>query len=170
VIAQSGRKTDTGAEWLAVVAAALHREDGRWLMHRRPAGKHHAGLWEFPGGKVEPDEIPRESLVRELAEELGIACRSDALVPVAFADGAPADGERALVILLYTLGTWDGEPRALEGGATGWFTPAEALALAKPPLDIRLAARLFANAAICAPSLLPSPADPPKGPPSRAHP
>ncbi len=153
-----------------MVAAALHRDDGRWLMHRRPPGKHHAGLWEFPGGKVEPGEMPRESLVRELAEELGIACREDALAPVAFAETAPANGEHALVILLYTIGAWDGEPRALEGGAVGWFTPAEALALAKPPLDIALAAQLFANAAICAPNPLPSPADPPKGPPSRAHP
>jgi len=142
---------------MTVVAAALHGQDGRWLMHRRPAGKHHAGLWEFPGGKVEPGEMPRESLVRELAEELGIACRSEALAPVAFAESAPLDGERALVILLYTLGTWDGEPRALEGGAVQWFTAAEALALAKPPLDIALAAQFFANAAICAPKPLAKP-------------
>ncbi|MEO1019891.1 MAG: NUDIX domain-containing protein, partial [Pseudomonadota bacterium] len=58
--------------WTPVVAGALRGKDGRWLMHRRPLGKHHGGLWEFPGGKVEPHEIPVKSLARELNEELGI--------------------------------------------------------------------------------------------------
>jgi 8-oxo-dGTP diphosphatase len=131
--------------WIAVVAGALHRADGCWLMHRRPPCKHHAGLWEFPGGKVEAHETPHESLLRELAEELGIHCDPAACAPVAFAESGPTDGDPALVILLYTVARWEGEPRALEGGETGWFTPREVLALAKPPLDIRLAAQLFAN-------------------------
>ncbi len=140
-----GKKSDNGSGWIAVVAAALHREDGRWLMHRRPKGKHHAGLWEFPGGKVEVDEMPVQSLCRELAEELGISVRAEACRPVGFAEsGASADGP-ALVILLYTVAGWDGEPRALEGGEADWFTPAEALALSKPPLDVHLASRLFDN-------------------------
>ncbi|MCZ8370472.1 MAG: (deoxy)nucleoside triphosphate pyrophosphohydrolase [Porphyrobacter sp.] len=134
--------------WITVVAAALHRADGRWLMHRRPEGKHHAGLWEFPGGKVEPNEMPAQSLVRELTEELGISCREDALVPCGFAESVGEGGGAALVILLYTAAAWDGEPQALECGAVGWFTPAEVLALAKPPLDIQLAERLFANIVI----------------------
>ena len=130
---------------MAVVAGALHRDDGRWLMHQRPAGKHHAGLWEFPGGKVEAHEMPLESLIRELAEELGIACPQAALAPVGFAEGGTAGSPQALVILLYKVSAWEGEPQALEGGAVGWFTPAEVLALPKPPLDVVLARQLFQN-------------------------
>lgn len=133
------------AAWLPVVAGALHREDGRWLLHRRPPGKHHAGLWEFPGGKIEAAEMPVETLVRELAEELGIACFPPDCTPAGFAEGGAAGQPGALVILLYTIARWKGEPQALEGGAVDWFTPAEALALPKPPLDVELAARLFEN-------------------------
>lgn len=132
-------------KWIPVVAGALQREDGRWLMHRRPAGKHHGGLWEFPGGKVEPDEIPLRSLVRELSEELGIRCHDALCIPAGFAESADATGQPGLVILLYTVGGWDGDPQALEGGEVGWFTPAEVRRLDKPPLDVELAARLFAN-------------------------
>ena len=128
-----------------MVAGALQRADGRWLMHQRPLGKHHAGLWEFPGGKVEPHEIPQESLIRELAEELGIRCHAAACEPAGFAEGGAAAGEESLVILLYTLTQWEGEPAALEGGAVGWFTPDEALSLPMPPLDVELACRLFQN-------------------------
>ncbi|TAD77945.1 MAG: (deoxy)nucleoside triphosphate pyrophosphohydrolase [Sphingomonadales bacterium] len=131
--------------WITVVAGALQRDDGLWLMHRRPVGKHHAGLWEFPGGKVEPYEMPAESLVRELAEELGIRCNSDACIPVGFAESGPFENSLALVILLYNVRAWEGEPQPLEGGAVDWFTPAQALALPKPPLDIVLAAQLFQN-------------------------
>ncbi len=131
--------------WTAVVAGALHRADGRWLLHRRPEGKHHAGLWEFPGGKIEAHEMPLESLVRELVEELGIRCLGEACKPVAFAETGAAGTPGALVILLYTVAGWEGDPAALEGGAIGWFTPAEALALPKPPLDVVLAAQLFPN-------------------------
>lgn len=130
---------------MIVVAGALSCQHGRWLMHRRPEGKHHAGLWEFPGGKVEAHEMPSESLVRELREELGITCAADDCTPVAFAESAVAEGANAIVILLYSLTSWIGEPQALEGGAVGWFTPAEVLALNKPPLDVELAARLFQN-------------------------
>lgn len=140
-----GKKSDMTGNWMAVVAGALHRSDGLWLMHQRPVGKHHAGLWEFPGGKAEAHEIPRESLVRELEEELGITCRSSDCAPAGFADGGTAFSGQALVILLYTLRFWEGEPRSLEGGAVGWFTPIEALALPKPPLDVMLAERLFQN-------------------------
>jgi 8-oxo-dGTP diphosphatase len=131
--------------WIAVVAAALHRPDARWLMHRRPEGKHHAGLWEFPGGKVEPAETPSAALVRELAEELGIGCAPEHCVPAGFAESRGAGEAAGLVILLYTVPVWQGEPRALEGGAVDWFTPEEVLALPKPPLDIALAAQLFGN-------------------------
>lgn len=141
----NGKKTDMTRTWTAVVAGALHRTDGRWLMHRRPIGKHHGGLWEFPGGKVEAQEMPIEALRRELAEELGIVCRAEACLPAGFAESSGEAQTSRLVLMLYTIGTWEGEPRALEGGAVGWFTPGEALALPKPPLDIALAARLFQN-------------------------
>lgn len=131
--------------WLTVAAAALSRPDGRWLMHRRPPGKHHAGLWEFPGGKVEAHEMPKEALVRELLEELGIICHADACDAAFFAETTAANEAQAIVILLYRLSHWEGIPEALEGGEVGWFTPAEVLALAKPPLDINLAQGLFQN-------------------------
>ena len=129
--------------WLPVVAGALQRADGCWLMHQRPPGKHHAGLWEFPGGKVEADEMPVESLVRELHEELGIACDAAFCAPACFAETAGSQEGRAIVILLYTISRWDGDPAALEGGAIGWFRADEVLILEKPPLDVTLARLLF---------------------------
>jgi len=128
-----------------VVAGALQRADGRWLMHLRPEGKHHAGLWEFPGGKVEDSELPVKALIRELREELGVECFEEGCKPAAFAENRDDDGEYAIVILLYTVSAWLGEPASLEGGGIGWFTPEEVLALARPPLDVALAARLFEN-------------------------
>lgn len=130
---------------MAVVAGAMRRADERWLMHRRPEGKNHAGLWEFPGGKVEPAEMPADALVRELAEELGIRCQVEDCTPAGFAETRVAEAGRPIVIMLYTVAQWEGEPRALEGGAVDWFTPAEALALHKPPLDVELAQALFQN-------------------------
>ena len=129
--------------WVPVVAGALLRGDGCWLMHQRPLGKHHGGLWEFPGGKVEHNEMPLESLVRELREELGIECDRSQCQPISFAESGGHDGHPAIVILLYTVTGWQGEPAALEGGAIGWFTPAEVRALAKPPPDVQLAAALL---------------------------
>lgn len=140
-----GKKTDAASGWIAVVAGALQRADGRWLMHQRPPGKHHAGLWEFPGGKVEPHEIPSQSLIRELHEELGITCDPITLAPAGFAESSTPEAGWRIVILLYTVSGWSGEPSALEGGAVGWFTPAEARALPMPPLDIMLAGQLFQN-------------------------
>jgi 8-oxo-dGTP diphosphatase len=141
----SGKNPDAGSGWLAVVAAALQRADGRWLMHCRPLGKPHGGLWEFPGGKVESAEMPQEALIRELAEELGISCAGADLAPFAFAETDPAGEGQAIVILLYTVSGWQGDPAALEGGTVGWFTPEEIAHLPKPPLDAVLAARLFQN-------------------------
>ena len=126
-----------------VVALALRDGDGRWLMHRRPEHKHHGGLWEFPGGKVESHETPANALVREIEEELGIAIRADQLVPAGFAQEGESERERPIVILLYTCRQWDGSPQALEGGAIGWFTAQEVHALDRPPLDIALSGPLM---------------------------
>jgi len=129
--------------WTCVVALALHDDDGRWLMHRRPAHKHHGGLWEFPGGKVESGENPRAALIREIREELGIEIERDAIVPVTFAEEAVAEDRSPIVIMLYRS-IWDGSPvDALEGGEIGWFAPGEVARLAKPPLDVELSAGLF---------------------------
>ena len=129
-----------------MVAAALHRADGRWLMHRRPPHKQHGGLWEFPGGKVETNETPGNALIRELGEELGISCKVDQLRPAAFAQTGSAEGHPASVILLYTLGGWVDEPRALERGAEiDWFLPVEIAALERPPLDVMLTVSLFGS-------------------------
>ncbi|MXO90064.1 (deoxy)nucleoside triphosphate pyrophosphohydrolase [Pontixanthobacter aquaemixtae] len=130
---------------MLVVAAALRRTDGRWLMHKRPQAAHHGGLWEFPGGKVESAETPEIALVREVEEELGISIEAADCMPAGFAQSQAETGRKAIVILLYTLEKWRGEPRALEGEGVGWFTPQEIEALDKPPLDIALAAQLFSR-------------------------
>ena len=120
-----------------VVAGALIA-DGRVLVQQRPAGKQHAGLWEFPGGKVEAGETPEAALIRELAEELDVAVGRAALSPLAFAS-VPAS-ERQMVLLLYRVANWRGEPRAIEAPALRWGTPAQLAALPMPPADVPLLA------------------------------
>lgn len=132
---------------LRVVAGALRRGDGRWLMHRRPHGKHLGGLWEFPGGKLEVSESPREALQRELAEELGIAIAIDSLELAAVARDDTQISSNPIVIELYTATSWQGEPRALEGGEIAWLAPAQVLKLGLAPLDIELANKLFCDLA-----------------------
>lgn len=129
-----------------MVALALCDDEGRWLMHRRPEKKHHGGLWEFPGGKVEPEENPAQALVREIREELGVDLAPSALHPACFAQEEVGERDRPIVILLYTA-AWDGSPlAALEGGAIDWFSPQDIAALHKPPLDVALARSLFEKA------------------------
>jgi 8-oxo-dGTP diphosphatase len=124
------------------VAGALGDREGRFLLQRRPPGKPHAGLWEFPGGKVEPGETPRNALVRELNEELTIRVDPAALDPCAFAESAPEAGQPGIVILLYSVRRWRGNPLAGIGADLGWFGPAEANRLPLPPLDRALLAAL----------------------------
>jgi len=130
---------------LAVVAAALLRGDGRVLMQRRPEGAVHGGLWEFPGGKVEPGESPESGLLRELGEELGIVASPSDLRFVARAqdDGAAGDLPRSIVIDLYIVAVWQGEPGCLPGAELCWFRPEKLASLAMPPLDYPLAAGLL---------------------------
>lgn len=131
------------ADPMYVVAGALSSGEDRFLMHLRPEEKAHGGLWEFPGGKVEPTEMPVEALIRELHEELGIVVETASCEPATFAEDRRQPGQRPIVILLYTIADWIGDPRALEGGAVKWFSRSEIAALAKPPLDERLSERLF---------------------------
>ena len=126
-----------------VVAGALQRDDGRWLMHQRPLNKHHGGLWEFPGGKVEVHENSKEALSRELREELAIEVDRKSLMRAGFAEEECVGDSARIVILLYRSRKWGGEPHAVEGEAIGWFTPEEIAELSKPPLDCELAEQLF---------------------------
>ena len=123
-----------------VVAAALIRGDGRILLQRRAPGRAMAGLWEFPGGKVEPGEQPEAALVRELAEELGIAVEEAALVPGPFASAE--NGGRRMLLLLYLCRNWQGSPRALDADALCWASFDDMRSLAMPPADVPLVAML----------------------------
>ena len=121
--------------WIPVVAAALIDDQGRVLLHRRRQGKMHGGLWEFPGGKVEPGESCESALLREIAEELAIELDPAALTPLSFA----AEPAGPIVILLYTCRRWHGQPQCLDGEALSWFAADALSALAMPPLDVPLA-------------------------------
>ena len=116
-----------------VVAAALIDRAGRVLVQQRPPGKMMAGLWEFPGGKLEPGETPEAALIRELDEELGITVSAAALSPAAFAS-EPLGG-RHLLLLLYICRDWAGEAQALDAVALDWVDIAGLRALAMPPAD-----------------------------------
>lgn len=130
--------------FVPVVAAAIRDSAGRLLLQQCPPHKRHAGLWEFPGGKVEIEETPRLALCREISEELDLQLDPGGLAPAGFAEEPPAEGRPGLVLLLYTCGAWRGTPKALEEQDWGWFTPEEAAALALPPMDRALLAGLSA--------------------------
>ncbi|GAO38084.1 putative hydrolase [Sphingomonas changbaiensis NBRC 104936] len=129
---------------LLVVAAALMDADGRILLQQRAPRRSMPGLWEFPGGKVEPGETPEAALARELEEELGVTVAPDALAPIAFASDTL--GERHLVLLLYVARTWAGEPRPLDASALRWVTVDEIDDLPMPPADVPLVKALAASA------------------------
>ena len=127
---------------MTVVAAALVDGGGRVLLQQRAPDRSLAGLWEFPGGKVEPDELPEAALVRELEEELGIEVEAAALVPACFAS-APL-GPRHMILLLYVCRAWKGEPRPLDASALVWRRPAEMDPDQMPPADRPLVSMLEA--------------------------
>jgi 8-oxo-dGTP diphosphatase len=119
-----------------VVAAALADGEGRVLLQQRGPGRAMAGLWEFPGGKVEEGERPEAALARELEEELGIRVDPAALTPAAFASAENAG--RHMILLLYLCREWRGEPRALDAAALQWVRPADMAELPMPPADLPL--------------------------------
>ena len=118
---------------LLVAAVALMDADNRVLIAQRPAGKDMAGLWEFPGGKVEAGERPEETLIRELHEELGITVKEACLAPLTFASHA-YDGFH-LLMPLYICRRWDGFVQAREGQALKWVRPARLRDYPMPPAD-----------------------------------
>jgi 8-oxo-dGTP diphosphatase len=123
-----------------VAACALIDPDGRVLVAQRPPGKRMAGLWEFPGGKVEPGERPEETVIRELREELGITIAEACLAPFTFASHTYPDFQ--LLMPLYVCRRWDGIATAHEHTALKWLKPRELSGLAMPPADLPLIAML----------------------------
>ena len=126
---------------LLVAACALVDADGRVLITRRPEGKAMAGLWEFPGGKVEAGETPEEALIRELKEELDIDTRSACLAPLTFASHAYDDFH--LLMPLYVCRKWQGTVRPLEGQAVKWVAARTLRDYPMPPADAPLIAPLI---------------------------
>ena len=125
-----------GKRLLLVAACALIDADGRVLICKRPQGKQMAGLWEFPGGKVEPGELPEETVVRELAEELGIETKTACLAPLTFASHGYDDFN--LLMPLFVCRRFWGIPRALEHEALKWVRPNKLRDYDMPPADAPL--------------------------------
>jgi 8-oxo-dGTP diphosphatase len=123
-----------------VAACALIDTDGRVLLAQRPSGKTMAGLWEFPGGKVESGERPEDSLIRELKEELGIVVREACLAPLTFASHAYPDFH--LLMPLFVCRRWDGTVTPREGQRLAWVRPNRLRDYPMPPADEPLIAHL----------------------------
>jgi 8-oxo-dGTP diphosphatase len=123
-----------------VAACALIDPDGRVLIAQRPAGKAMAGLWEFPGGKVEADERPEQSLIRELREELGIVVKEECLAPLTFASHLYPDFY--LLMPLYVCRRWEGVVEAREAQQLKWVWPRELRNFPMPPADEPLISHL----------------------------
>lgn len=130
----------TAANITLVVACALVDSDGRVLVAARPSGKSMAGLWEFPGGKVEAGETPEAALIRELKEELSIDVTAACLAPLSFA--SRAYDEFHLLMPLYVCRKWDGQIAPREGQETQWLRPRDLFDLPMPPADKPLIAAL----------------------------
>ncbi len=125
---------------LLVAAAALVDADGRVLICQRPEGKQLAGLWEFPGGKLEPGETPEACLIRELEEELGVKVKADCLAPFVFASHAYPDFH--LLMPLYLCRRWEGFVARREHAALAWAKPIQLFDYPMPPADAPLCAYL----------------------------
>lgn len=119
-----------------VSAVALIDADGRVLLAQRPEGKSLAGLWEFPGGKVEPGETPEAALIRELDEELGISTHASCLAPLTFASHSYPDFH--LLMPLFACRRWQGTPQSREGQNLKWARVNELRDYPMPPADLPL--------------------------------
>jgi len=124
-----------------VAACALIDADGRVLIAERPPGKAMAGLWEFPGGKLEPGERPEEALIRELSEELGIAVKEACLAPLTFASHAYPDFH--LLMPLYVCRRWEGQVTARHHARFAWVRPNKLRDYPMPPADEPLISHLM---------------------------
>jgi 8-oxo-dGTP diphosphatase len=129
------------AKLVLVAACALIDVDGRVLIAQRPEGKAMAGLWEFPGGKVEDGERPEQTLIRELAEELGITVSEPCLAPLTFASHAYPDFH--LLMPLYVCRRWDGTVTAREHARLAWVRPNRLRDYPMPPADAPLIPHLI---------------------------
>jgi 8-oxo-dGTP diphosphatase len=127
---------------VCVAACALIDADGRVLLAQRPEGKPMAGLWEFPGGKIEAGETPEQSLIRELEEELGIVVKEACLAPLTFASHGYPDFH--LLMPLYVCRRWEGMVTAREGQSLAWVRPNRLRDYPMPPADVPLIAHLTA--------------------------
>ena len=124
-----------------VAACALVDVDGRVLIAQRPEGKSMAGLWEFPGGKIEGNETPEETIIRELREELGIDVTQACVAPLSFASHAYSDFH--LLMPLYICRRWEGLVKAQENQKLAWVRPQKLRDYAMPPADAPLIAPLI---------------------------
>lgn len=132
--------SSTNRRIVLVSACALIDSDGRVLLTRRPEGKPMAGLWEFPGGKVDPGETPEDALIRELEEELGISVASACLAPLTFA--SHAYDAFHLLMPLYVCRRWKGDIEPREGQEIAWVRSQKLRSYEMPPADVPLIAIL----------------------------
>ncbi len=139
-ITEAEQMTQAAKPILMVPALALVDPDGRVLLARRPDGKHMAGKWEFPGGKIEPGETPEAALIREIEEELGINTKQSCLAPVSFASHQYDTFH--LVLLLYICRRWQGRPEPREGGELAWVRPSQLRRYEMPPANVEFIAVL----------------------------
>jgi 8-oxo-dGTP diphosphatase len=135
------RRPPMSLKVVLVAACALIDADGRVLLAERPAGRSMAGLWEFPGGKVEAGERPEQSLIRELNEELGIAVNEACLAPLTFASHSYADFH--LLMPLYVCRRWEGIVTPQEGQRLAWVRPERLRDYPMPPADEPLVSHLM---------------------------
>ncbi len=132
-LADAAAGTAAGKPLLLVAACALIDADGRVLLARRPEGKRMAGLWEFPGGKLDPGETPEQALIRELKEELGVDVAQTCLAAFAFA--SHDYGHFHLLMPLFLCRRWKGTPAGLEGQGLAWVRPSKLTEYDMPPAD-----------------------------------
>lgn len=135
-MSDQAQQTIAPVKTVLVSAVALIDKEGRILLAQRPEGKSMAGLWEFPGGKVEVGETPEHALIRELQEELGIDTWESCLAPLTFASHSYEKFH--LLMPLFACRKWDGIPQPREGQVLKWVRPADLRDYPMPPADIPL--------------------------------